>query len=428
MKTTTTLRAAAILLAAAVPPAQAAIDGLTGPNFTLTAKRDYITTPDGGSLTIWGYSSGGRAQYPGPTLIVNQGDTVTVTLTSEIGVNDTPLPVSLVFPGQSGVHASGGSKGLLTHESAAADQTVTYTFTAGEPGTYIYHSGTRPDLQVEMGLFGALVVRPERGANYAYNHPDTRFDQEYLFLLSEMDPDIHAAVDRGTLAAVDTTAFFSRYWFINGRAAPDSLLPDHVPWLPTQPYGALATTHPGDTVLMRVTAAGREPHPFHHHGNHALVIARDGRLLESAPGQGPDLAYADFTITAAPGETYDALFRWTGKGLGWDIRGDAASHTCTDNDGDRFDDTTWEFCPDHGKRFPVQLPEQQNLTVGAFWSGSPYMGALGQLPPGEGGLNPNGGFFFMWHSHTEKELTNFDIFPGGLMTMLVVEPRVAAQP
>jgi hypothetical protein len=28
----------------------------------------------------------------------------------------------------------------------------------------------------------------------------------------------------------------------------------------------------------------------------------------------------------------------------------------------------------------------------------------------------------MWHSHTEKELINFGIFPGGMMTMLIIEP------
>ena len=28
----------------------------------------------------------------------------------------------------------------------------------------------------------------------------------------------------------------------------------------------------------------------------------------------------------------------------------------------------------------------------------------------------------MWHSHSEKELANFDIFPGGMMSMMVVEP------
>ena len=27
----------------------------------------------------------------------------------------------------------------------------------------------------------------------------------------------------------------------------------------------------------------------------------------------------------------------------------------------------------------------------------------------------------MWHSHNEKEITTDDIFPGGMMTMLVIE-------
>ena len=71
--------------------------------------------------------------------------------------------------------------------------------------------------------------------------------------------------------------------------------------------------------------------------------------------------------------------------------------------------------------FPVDLTEGIDLTFGGFYGGSPFLGALGSLPPGEGGLHPNGGFGFMWHSHTEKEIVNFDIFPGGMMTMLIIE-------
>jgi len=57
-----------------------------------------------------------------------------------------------------------------------------------------------------------------------------------------------------------------------------------------------------------------------------------------------------------------------------------------------------------------------------FYSGSPYLGNLGgSLPPGEGGLNPNAGFSYMWHSHNERELVNNDVFPGGMMTMLIIE-------
>jgi FtsP/CotA-like multicopper oxidase with cupredoxin domain len=409
--------------------AWAMVDGITGPTFNLTAKADYITAGDGGSLLAWGYAADdkgpfpGVMQYPGPTLIVNQGETVTVNLR-----NTLPMPVSIVFPGQSGVTASGGSPGLLTQEAAApvapdtVSGTVTYTFTASQPGTYHYHSGTRPDLQVEMGLVGAIIVRPagfnEATNRTAYGHPGSAYDHEYLFLLTEMDARVHDQVAFNVLTGqdpstgVDSSTFAPVYWFINGRAAPDTMFADHAPWLPTQPYGAMPRMHPGEKLLMRMIGGGRDLHPFHHHGNNTWTIARDGRLLESAAGTGPDLAVSDFTLKVVPGSTYDAIFEWTGKGLGWDIYGHAIDDPMQPN----------EYAADHGKPLPVILPNQQDLTFGGHWSGSPYLGVFGALPPGQGGLNPNAGYFHMWHSHTEKEIANNDIFPGGMMTMVIIEP------
>ncbi len=421
-----------VFLCAAAGGAQAAIDGLAGANFALEAKTDYISAGDGGSLLIWGFSNGaGRAQYPGPTLILTQGATVTVALTNRLTV-----PVSIVFPGQENVKAecvANCAAGLLTTE-AKPSGTVRYTFTASQPGTYLYHSGTNPELQVEMGLVGAIIVRPFAGPSFAYNQPDTKFDREYLFLMTEMDPRIHQMVELGNMTAAlqYLEKYFPNYWFLNGRTAPDSMLDPNVPWLPAQPYNCFPRMHPGERVLLRLIGAGRDSHPFHTHGNHARVIARDGRLLESAPGAGPDLSTDVFTINSFPGETVDAIFEWTGKGLGWDIYGTATPHTCNgvslsqanpDSPAAQvFDPVTKEWCGDHGRPFPVILPETQFLTVGPFYSGSPFMGTLGALPPGEGGLNPNGGFPYMWHSHSERELTNFNIFPGGMMTMLVIEP------
>jgi len=415
---------AAALLVLAPATARATVDGETGTAFTLTAKADHITTGDGGSIYFWGYAlPGKRAQYPGPTFIVNQGDTVTITLN-----NTLTVPVSIAFPGQEGVIASGGSAGLLTQEATAGNPvTVTYTFTAAHAGTYMYHSGTDPQVQVEMGLFGAIIVRPygfDPMSPRAYAQAASAYDYEYLFLLSEMDPRIHQAVELGL--PIDPnwlTNYFPGWWFINGRNAPDTMLMANSAWLPTQPYNCMPRLHPGDTLLMRVIAAGRDLHPYHHHGNHARIIARDGRPLESAPGAGLDLSYEVFTIQSVPGETVDALFSWTGKGMGWDIYGTGPehAHTCTPN-AEGFDVTTYEWCADHGKAFPVVLPENAELTFGGFYSGSPFLGSLALLPPGEGGLNPNAGFTFMWHSHNEKEMTNYDIFPGGMMTMLIVEP------
>jgi FtsP/CotA-like multicopper oxidase with cupredoxin domain len=411
-----------LMLLAIVQPLQAAIPGLPGPQFSLVARQGYITNPDGGSVYTWGYAAqNGPMQYPGPTLIVDQNSVVTVTLR-----NDLPQPagnVSIVFPGHL-VTASGGAAGAMTQEAPPDGVTaVTYTFTATHAGTYTYYSGTRTDLQVEMGLVGAIIVRPtgfDLGNPRAYNHDGSMYLHEHLFLLTEMDPRIHQAVESG-IYDVDTTDYFPVYWFINGRSAPDTMLAAGVPWMPHQPYNAMVHAHPGEKVLLRFIGGGRDLHPFHHHGNNSLTIARDGRLLESAPNAGPDLAVSEFTVTVIPGGTVDAIFTWTGEKLGWDIYG-STPHDCVDGDGDSFDDTTHEYCPDHGKPFPVVLPEQQEVAFGAQWSGSPFLGTVDALPPGEGGLNPNGGYFFMWHSHNEKEMTNYDVFPGGMMTHIVIEP------
>ena len=89
-------------------------------------------------------------------MIVTEGQTVTVNLT-----NNLPTPAgntSILFPGFK-VTATGGVTGLMTNE-AAPGGTVTYTFTASTPGTHSYYSGTQGDLQIEMGLYGALIVLP----------------------------------------------------------------------------------------------------------------------------------------------------------------------------------------------------------------------------------------------------------------------------
>jgi FtsP/CotA-like multicopper oxidase with cupredoxin domain len=424
------LGAAGLLLLFAAGEALAVIDGVSGTTFNLTAKSDYISTGDGNSIWAWGYSldapaGSGVMQYPGPVLILNEGQTVTINLH-----NTLPVPVSMIFPGQQGVTATGGAQGLITHEALTGSM-VTYTFTASQPGTYLYQSGTQQQLQVEMGLVGAIVVRPSVAdpLHQAYEHPATAFDREYLFLLTEMDAAIHDQVEAGQIANVDNTVAHPVLWFINGRNGPDTLLDAGVPWLPTQPYNALPRMHAGEKILLRVANGGRALHPFHTHGNNVLLFARDGRVLESAPGAGPDLASSEFTIKTIPGETYDATFQWTGQGIGWDVYGTAAanSHTCTPN-ANGFDPVTHEWCADHNKPLPVSLPNQLDLTFGEFYSGSPYLGKFGVLPVGHPGLNDTAGFFHMWHSHTERELTNNDIFPGGMMTMLIIEPRSVTIP
>src|SRR5215471_11392164 len=171
--------------------------------FNLVANTGYEDTPDGNSIFMWSYANhdapdNDHFQTPGPVLCVTEGETVVVNLSHTL-----PEPASIVFPGPAGVTATGGSAGLLTNEAAARGGTVSYSFTASDPGTYLYQSGSDQAKQVEMGLYGALVVRPNTtacppvaGTDCAYG-AGTRYGsgQEYLLLLSEIDPALHHAVE-----------------------------------------------------------------------------------------------------------------------------------------------------------------------------------------------------------------------------------------
>ena len=456
------------MLAMFMSAAHAAVPGITGaspaPVFQLTASAGRISQPDGNSIYSWGYgcntgfnptsiptSIGGTCstmQLPGPTLIVHQGDQVTVTLAN--GLPAAAGKTSIVFSGFQ-VTASGGTNGLLTQE-AAPGFPVTYTFAASKPGTYAYYSGTQPDLQIEMGLYGAVVVLPTTApvgcaqgdfslATSAYGIPQSCYDREYLFQFSEMDSRIHEQAEAQVLAGLSQISVASEpyqpnYFLINGRSMPDDMDTNFASNYPNQPYNANPHMHPRDLVLMRVIGQGRWQHPFQFHGNHARVLARDGNLLlaqnSSSQLAGPLL----FTIPTVSGQSVDAIFTWTGQGLNWDVYGvyDGASNTHKCNGLDTasagFDPVTQEYCPDHNKPIPVTPPDPNIVAQGLWYGGTPYLGIQGSnltpLPPGLTKQNTDAGYAYMWHSHNEREITTNDVFPGGMMMMLIIDPPSSA--
>jgi hypothetical protein len=107
----------------------------------------------------------------------------------------------------------------------------------------------------------------------------------------------------------------------------------------------------------------------------------------------------------------------------------------------------YEWCADHNKALekapfgqvasngPVTLPDPNILTNGAWFGGSAYLGpdattravgSTGTTPPSGTVANPpttEAGFAFMWHSHNEREITTNNIFPGGMMMMMLVDPQ-----
>ena len=382
------------------------------PTFTLNATDGYIQIADGTIAYMWGYAPGGGAfQHPGPVLCVNQGDTVTIVLNNQL-----TEPVSIMFPGQQNVQANGapaqpqftGANLNSLTNTAAPGGSVTYSFVADSAGSFIYESGTLPQKQVRMGLFGALVVRPSavptggaslNPADYAFNRVDSQFtpSEEFMVLLSEIDPAQHEAAEAGV--AYNLNNYQARYWLINGRGFPDSIADNNSPFLPDQPYGALARITPFDATAhpypgaIRYLNVGTEEFPFHPHGNNGLVIGRDGRPLAGPAGE--DLSFEKFAINIGPGQTWDVLFRW------YDAEG---------------------YADEPGKKVPVVIPQVNNQEFGMFYSGSPYLGKTGTLPPGASPLNECGEFYIISNNHALFQITSWGVNMTGPITYMRIDP------
>jgi FtsP/CotA-like multicopper oxidase with cupredoxin domain len=519
----------------------------TAGSFQLTAQDAFLNQPDGNQVYAWGYGCAtgtnpsfaptlpnqkcSTMQVPGPTLIVTEGQTVIVTLT-----NNLPNPAgntSLLFPDfavATSCNAAppatpSGAQGLLTCE-ATPGSAVTYTFTATTPGTHAYYSGTQSDLQIEMGLYGAIIVLPLnppavcgslgvsatantglpvtnpggnsrarafwgeaefRLAAAAYDHPDSCYDREYLFQFAEMDLNVHrtalaqvtackVGAAKGCSLQVPTEPYHPNYFVINGRSMPDDMDPNFDGVYPHQPYNGNPHMHPGELVLIRVIGQGRWQHPFHEHGNHVRILARDGNLITSkstityAGTSNPAPALAGtllFTTTTTPGQAFDGIFYWSGRGLNWDPYGHnpgssdpAASLPCTPdvngyNTGAPTAINYFEWCQDHNKPLqvapfgdvpaggPATLPDANIFTNGAWYGGTPYLGPDATLragnpacatttnanctllQPANTQANPANerGWAFMWHSHNEREITTNNVFPGGMLMMMLVDSR-----
>ena len=505
----TTMMAASLL---SVAPARAAAPGITGGTavtFNLTAQPASLNQPDGNQVYAWGYGCNGAPsgfapampnqtcstmQVPGPTLIVTEGQKVTVNLLN--GLPAAAGNTSILFPDFAMTTACpAANQGLLTCEALPAGS-VTYTFVATTPGTHAYYSGTQSDLQIEMGLYGAIIVLPStpqaactsgvhasnvtaqgsnslahpgvpetdfRLATSAYDHAGSCYDREYLFQFAEMDLNIHRnalaqVIANVTKLEVPTEPYHPNYFVVNGRSMPDDMDPNFDSVYPHQPYNGNPHMHPGEDVLIRVIGQGRWQHPFHEHGNHVRILGRDGNLIQSATDPNSLAGPLLFTTTTTPGQAFDGIFYWTGRGLNWDAYAHNPSSTdpnakltCTPdangyNTGAPLAINYFEWCADHNKPLqaapfgdvpgggPATLPDANIFTNGAWYSGSPYLGpnatnrATGpnsSFQPSNTQGNPGNerGYAFMWHSHNEREITTNNVFPGGMFMMMLVDSR-----
>jgi len=193
--------------------------------------------------------------WTGPLLRVVEGDRVRA-----IFKNNLDESTGIHFHGQALPNAMDGVP-HVTQDPIKPGESFTYEFTAGPSGSHMYHSHHNATDQVGRGLLGAFIVEPKDSAE--------RYDRKY------------GATQDIVWISNDSLGGFT----INGRGFPAT-------------YPIVARL--GEKIVIRFMNEGIMMHPWHLHGLHFQVIARDGWPLGSA-------AFRCDTLGVNPGERYDVL-------------------------------------------------------------------------------------------------------------------------
>ncbi len=319
MKMTKVLSALLVAAVAMIAPAASA------ENFYLIAKEFDKVLPDSTVVKMWGFAedpggacynvtvggvnstasraarmassacTGPVATSPGPRLEappltgVGSNDRVRVRLVNLLDAANGGEPISLIVPGEpmprrttpgptwtdgSVGPTAGGGPGVrrvrsFGRETRANGGRNSYNWVPSSgligEGTHLYHSGTHPQIQVQMGLYGAVTRNTTAGAPFdVYGNT---FDNEVVVIYSEIDSAMHAAVSSGQYGtpAGPSSAFEYQpdYYLVNGQ-------PFSTKAAATLPAGGV-----GDRTLVRLLNAGLQLHNPVLQGMRIQVLAED---------------------------------------------------------------------------------------------------------------------------------------------------------
>ncbi len=257
-----------------------------------------------------GTSTGSAARLPSPTLRVEEGDQVAVTL-----YNTHYLPHTIHFHGTSQDNNMDGVPHMTQHE-VPPGKSFTYRFVAGTPGTYWYHCHVQDHIHPLMGLAGMFIIEPNRPNNhFAHLIPGagrivsmskaTREEYQNEYSLVYMDIDdrlnrIPAAyqdpreIEKRMHRDYDSTQRKPNIFLLNGRSFPFTLRDTPI------------VVKPDETTKLRILNVGARTLYLHTHGHHPTLTHLDGYPVPK------DMRITRDTFDVGPAQRIDLALR-TGK-------------------------------------------------------------------------------------------------------------------
>ncbi len=234
-------------------------------------------------------------QVPGPRIRVTEGDRVRINVE-----NNLPEATSVHWHGMILPNEMDGPADI-TQKPIEPGETFTYEFTAGQQGTYFYHSHKASDRQQALGMYGAFIVDPKDSSlDESYD-----YDLEYTIQLQEW-----LAKEGYTYPAMLMEGAMPNFFTINGKAYPET---------------ETINMKVGEKVRLRFIGSNNNfVHPMHVHGGAFEVVQTDGNPIPESARIEKD------TINVGPGERYDVI--WEAREPGkWLIHCHIPHHTTNDN-------------------------------------------------------------------------------------------------
>jgi manganese oxidase len=275
-------------------------------------------------VTFWVFAPVGRdmsspARLPSPTLRVEEGDHVTITL-----YNTHYLPHTIHLHGTTQDNSMDGVPHMTQHE-VAPGRSFTYRFIARNPGTYWYHCHVQEQAHIGMGLAGMLIIESNRPHNhFAHLVPGAgritsmakatreEYQNEYSLVYMDIDDRLHRIpaayrdpreIEKRMHRDYDVTQRRSNIFLLNGRSFPFTLRDSPI------------IVNSGETTRLRILNVGPRTVFLHTHGHHPTLTHLDGYpvpkearitrdTFDIGPAQRVDLALRsgdDGTYAVGPG-------------------------------------------------------------------------------------------------------------------------------
>jgi FtsP/CotA-like multicopper oxidase with cupredoxin domain len=238
--------------------------------YALEASEFNWDIAPGKTIEAWGFNK----QLPGPVLKASIGDTLVIRFT-----NNLNEPTMIHWHGLR-VPASMDGTGAV-QKPIGPGEVFEYRFKVPDAGTFWYHSHANETVQVERGMYGALLVE---------DSTDPVFDAEKVFMIDDMKLD-------------EVNKFTKPGWFVpriierhDGRQGDTLLI--------NGKENPIINVHAGQTERWRfINSSSARYFVLYLDGKEFKIIGTDGGLLEYprtvtqvliTPGERIDIAAGPF--------------------------------------------------------------------------------------------------------------------------------------